>query len=716
MKKISKMMSHLFVFAFLAGTAGFAYSYAKPAFAPAKAATNLAATLDEYQSSDFEGEVEASTDSLSASITQSATTETSQSLTFSFESVNTTGYKTSLGNFVVQIDDPNFTGDVKNPAVEGYEEVDEATGLPLFHNGRIARIVGGSTSQKQKVYLPKTLTREASFVVEINTISSLCVVPSPAKGEKEIKNAWAFPSGKAKITDIYIPNTITEVENNAFTGVPASGVTIHYDANELPVGFDHSWTDAPDSALDISEGSYNSTLDRVLYPKVSATETLSYADNFILGCTQVDDSESVYSDPKYNVPLVVEYETVKTGGVRTKHFQELELINTVHRNFDVVGNYASSTYFRTLSYRLEVGEEIDDSSFIFHNVLKFNTAQEGPTNVVNVENHYYVHPRIKYSDKQKLSNLVSYIGSMNSTFCGYSMFTLKMSKNLSIVSEKHPEPHSIYLDVRAEAYETNLVGIKAGTVKIRYSLYNLYSAKYHFTYVGKDGSLKDVVVPISSVITYQTLEKDNDNLVSILLKNTDVASDFSAEKVKTFELQDITFQLDLLSTSSTGGSTVLGKSQISYKFAYISVIQLEDNKALDVFNWNLFLVIFMLSFAVVFAGLAFVLYRILKEKFKNDEFRRVNSKKYLKKAILGGLGSCVIVLAILFIIMRFAGFKNTIVVFNPTDPFVIGFTIAGAIILGYFIVLLVKAIKTETERRRIIKLKLDEDELDDGTN
>ena len=181
-------------------------------------------------------------------------------------------------------------------------------------------------------------------------------------------------------------------------------------------------------------------------------------------------------------------------------------------------------------------------------------------------------------------------------------------------------------------------------------------------------------------------------------------------------MQDITFQLDLLSTSSTGGSTVLGKSQINYKFAYISVVDQDYNKALAVFNWNLFLVIFMLSFAAVFAASAFVLYRILKEKFKNDEFRRVNSKKYLKKSILGGLGSSVIVLAILFIIMRFGGFKNTIVVFNPTDPFVIGFTIAGAIILGYFIVLLVKAIKTEAERRRIIKLKLDEDELDDGTN
>ena len=106
----------------------------------------------------------------------------------------------------------------------------------------------------------------------------------------------------------------------------------------------------------------------------------------------------------------------------------------------------------------------------------------------------------------------------------------------------------------------------------------------------------------------------------------------------------------------------------------------------------------------------------MKEKFKNDEFRRVNDKKFLKQAIIGGLGLGEVVLAILFLIMRTSGFKNTIVVFNPTDPFLIVTAIVGLIIVGYFIVYVIKLIKAEKERRKAIRLKLNEDVEDDGTN
>ena len=721
MKRISQMMSRLFVLGVLAGTAGFAFCLKAPATTPAKAASVSAPAAEEYTAADFAGEIEVEPDSLSASITASAVTDTSQSLTVKFESVTVTGFKTRFQNYFIQIDDEAFSGDPDNPVKEGFEDlvtIDEETKLPRFHEGKVTRIVGGSNKNARSVYIPETITREDSFICDIKTIASLCVVATPKSGEKEVKNAWARPSGQVKITDIYIPKTITTVENNAFTGVPAEGVTIHVDLDELPFGYDHSWTDAPESALDIRDGSFNSDNPIHVNPMTAGSpEKLTEGDNFFMGCQPTEGADSKYPEEKYNKPLVVEYETVKEDGTRTTHFQSLELINTVNANFDGVGNgIASSTYTRLLTYRLEKGESVDDSSFVFHNILKFYPEGEGPTDKINPDTLYYVAARINYSDKQKLSNLVSIKGSMNSTFAGYSMFTLKMSKNLSITSEQFPEPHSLYLDVKTEVYENNLVGIKAGTTKIRYSLYNLYNSSYHFVYKNKAGQLVDIVKPIKSVITYQILEQDKNNLVSVLLKNIDIAPDFSAERVKTFELQDINIQMDLLATSTTGSSSVLSKSAISYKFAYISVIDLDSNKNLSVFNWNVFLIIFVVAYLAVYAGLAYVLFRVLKEKFKNDEFRRVNNKRYTKKAILGGLGSAIVVLAAMFIYMRFAGFKNTIVVFNPTDPFVIGFAIIGAILFGYFIVLMVKAIKAEQERRRIIRLRLDEDEVDDGTN
>ena len=174
----------------------------------------------------------------------------------------------------------------------------------------------------------------------------------------------------------------------------------------------------------------------------------------------------------------------------------------------------------------------------------------------------------------------------------------------------------------------------------------------------------------------------------------------------------MTIQMDLFATSASGSTSVLGKSAISYKFAYITV---RDDAKANIFNYNIFLIIFFLAYMALFAVAAFALYKVLKEKYKNDEFRRINDKKYLKKALLYGAGSTLIVAAIVFIAMRVGGFANTIVVFNPTDPLLIIFSIVGLIIGGYFIVQAIKAVKAERERRRAIRLKLNEDVDDDGT-
>ena len=174
--------------------------------------------------------------------------------------------------------------------------------------------------------------------------------------------------------------------------------------------------------------------------------------------------------------------------------------------------------------------------------------------------------------------------------------------------------------------------------------------------------------------------------------------------------------MDLLATSDTGSVTILGKSSKSYKFAYITVVDnVASNAALGVFDWNIFLIVFFAAYIAIYAAAAFGLYKHMKEKYKNDEFRRVNDKKFLKSAILGGLGLGEVLAALLFLIMRTVGFKNTIVVFNPTDPILIGTAIAALIIIGYFIVHVIKRVKAEIERRKAIRLKLDEDVEDDGT-
>ena len=705
MNNFKKIVSHFLVLGILATAGGFSIASRSQTLRSANAESVQAPVRQkEYTAADFAGEVEADGEELGVSINQSNVTDTSQSLTFTFRSKTLVGFCTARRNYIVQIDDANFTGDVDNPASDDYEILDEETGLPIF-NGFVS-FVTGAAGANSDVYLPSTLTKEGGFIIKVTKVSANAVTADGAQYSG--KNKWD------KITNIYLPSTIETVEAGAFTGLGAitdKDIKIHVEASSLPAGYAADWTDARADQLDVSRNSYN----KKVYKEANTsgkvddlTDEKGRPINFVLGCQQ----NSKLVGEQYDRPLVIQYDkvTMENGVEKSREtiYEELPLTNTVGNPYDSCGPMSSLSYSRLLGYKLAKNETIDDNTIYFHNLMiadKYSTIDTSKT--------YYVKAAIGYGEKQHIENLLTYKASLNSKFMGYSMFGLSMDKNLSITSAKYPEPHSLYLDVKTEMYEQNKLRIESGQTKIRYNLYNLYNSSYHIQYIGGDGELKDIVVPIKTVVYNQELTQTKDNKVSILLKNSDIAPDFAPEKVKLFELQDITIQMDLLATSDSGSVSVLGKSSISYKFAYITVI---DAESTSVFNWDLFLILFFVGYVIVYAIAAYVVYRVMKEKFKNDEFRRVNDKKFLKTSILGGLGLGEVLAALLFIIMRTTFFKNTIVVFNPTDPLLIGFSIVGMIIVGYFIVYVIKLVKTEKERRKIIRLKLNEDVEDDGTN
>lgn len=697
MKNIRKTLSHLLLLGLTVGCGFFAFSQKLDGFTANYAEGEQQAESQKrvYTASDFAGEEEANSEELAASIVQSTTTDSSQSLNISFRSKTLVGFKTGRGNYIVTITDPNFTGEPSSPVPEGYDKYDEDSGLPILE-GVVSFVIGGG--QNKEVCLPSTLTQAETFVVKVTGIEANCVTPTGA--EYNGKNTWTDAQG-TRITGIYIPDTIEHVAKDAFTGVP-EGVTIAYEGDSLPAGvFEDGWTDA----ANITYGTYKTKA--LKKANVGGTvedmeDALGRPINFVLGCQKDDKNKG----DEYDRPLVIQYDKIKNGN-RETIYEALPLTNTVGNSYDSVGKISSLVYSRLLGYKLGEGESIDDDSIIFHNIMKASNDS-----VIDTSKTYWVKPVIGYNEKQDLSHLVTFKSTGSSTFAGFSMFTLSMDKNLSITSDKYPEPHSLYLDVKQDLYEQNKLQIQKGNTVIRYSLYNLYLSSYHFIYEGSNGELKDITVPISTVISYQTLEHNKGNKVSILLENKKVAPDFSAEKVRTFELVNITIQMDLFATSDSGSTSVLGKSAISYKFAYITV---RNDAKETVFNYNIFLIIFFAAYAALFAAGAFALYKVMKEKYKNDEFRRVDDKKYVKKALVYGAGSLLIVAAIVFIAMRVGGFANTIVVFNPTDPLLIIFSIVGMIVAGYFIVQAIKAIKVGRERRKAIRLKLNEDVDDDGT-
>ena len=118
---------------------------------------------------------------------------------------------------------------------------------------------------------------------------------------------------------------------------------------------------------------------------------------------------------------------------------------------------------------------------------------------------------------------------------------------------------------------------------------------------------------------------------------------------------------------------------------------------------------------VVYAVLAVILFFYKKNKYKNDEFRRMRPKAYVKSALIGFVGLALVLAAVNFVFLRFAIFYSTVPTFNPIDAFVIAFGIFGAIALGLFIKNAVVAFKLAKKRKQALKLHLDADTVDDGT-
>ena len=763
MKHNKKTVSRLLLLGLTACCGFFVFNHFDQKATPIYADGDTSAeTKKTYTAADFADEVEVDGEELEASLIQSTTTSTSQSLDFSFVSKTFVGFTSGKNDFIVNVFDPNYTGstdsskskpvadDYEGETIVVYEGTEDEQVMPLLE-GEIMFINSSNATYRKvtpsikEMYIPEIMVHNlGEFAVKITTICSHCLTAAGTEYNGDNgNNSWFNKDGTPKFSVLHIPETIERIAADAFIGVPAydannpkTDIHITYEGTAIPAGFEPGWTDMAEDRIVL--GTYcdldrdQETIDGYRQTGVGAKvedmqDEHGRPVSFALGCTKDSVQGIVENDPsaeggkkfvptsendRKDYPLVVQYDKItEVNGVEQREtvFEELPMTNTTGSPYDSVGLISSSTYGRSLSLKLKSNEKIDDKTIVFHNVLKF--ANRTSVNIDTAQ-RYFVKPAIVYQDKLDLSKLVTYKASKVSTFAGYSMFSLTMSKTLDIVSEKYPEKHSLYQDVKTDIYEQNKSRIESGVTVIRYSLYNLYLSKYRFIYEGSNGELKEAIVSFPTVISYQTLDKDIDNKVSFILENSKVAPDFSADKVRTFELLDISIQMDLFTTSDSGSQTVLGKSDIKYKFACITVF---ENEKSNVFNYNIFLVILFLAYLAVYATLAFVLYKVLKERFKNDEFRRINDKKYLKKAILFGAGSLVIVAAITFISMRAGGFANTIVAFNPTDPLLIIFAIAGLIIGGYFIVLAIKAVKAEQERRRAIRLKLNEDVDDDGT-
>ena len=115
------------------------------------------------------------------------------------------------------------------------------------------------------------------------------------------------------------------------------------------------------------------------------------------------------------------------------------------------------------------------------------------------------------------------------------------------------------------------------------------------------------------------------NTVNFLL------GDLKPDHIKSIDIKNLTFYIDIATIDYL--KTQPGTA-ISYAFGNIEV-DLTDSKTSNI---NTYLIISTVIFVVVFAGAAIGLYFYRRNKYKNDEFNRMNTKRYIKSSVTAFIG------------------------------------------------------------------------------
>lgn len=303
--------------------------------------------------------------------------------------------------------------------------------------------------------------------------------------------------------------------------------------------------------------------------------------------------------------------------------------------------------------------------------------------------------KVNFNKIMNVDDFISLQYTGLSTFAGFTAVDLKINKGRS----------DLYQELMPSSYRKYQSKIQSGEVYIRYRFDSL---KQSYFRIKLKGLSEMFTVKVATPIKQFEVNRSSGNY-SFMFKNEEVGNGFAPEKIERIDLLSTYISIDLAEKIGP-----VARTGVSTRFGVLPVIY--EGEQGSRFNGDSFVIVFTSIFVASYVALATALFFYWKVKFKNDEFRRLKPKAFIKSALIGLVSLTTIALAIVFLVFRTTLFNNAIVVYNPVDPFVIGFGIVSIIIIGYLVKFAVTQIKAMNTRRRAAKLKLDQDVDNDGTN
>jgi len=640
---------------------------------------------------------EISSDLLKAKITKSNTAPTSKFIQVTFSTPVPKGFGNSDKVFYSQITSDDYTGEIS----------DYKSGDNKQFDGQIIRVIN---KKIDTIYLAATMKLGTRFTITNKKITANVMY----NGGKEISYEG--------LNHIYIPKTYISIEADAFKGCTDVDFYFEWNSTDTTHTIDPAFSSVPSSKMHFLDSTTPAVFptDKEYKEKfdinTSIPETLDGSSDtpFILNYAGLQTKS--FNIP--NLPLVYSYTMV---GSNELIYDEVELQSKINI-YDGVGSKivdVDCTIELTINY--DLGEEVDTESLTFydiHEAVWTTNLDEVETNPKagmyipgTMDNKTFVEGT-KYKVKASVSTSCQSVDVSRVLKYNYgdlrkfsNYFTVSWNVDLVLPSYySENEFGKAYMEQYASYFES-------GQYVIRHGLTSLSNTIFNIQYKNSSGQMVHKEVPIKTDDSIIEIWKEKGNIITFLISNDSVGKDFNINAIRSVQIDRVTVTMDIYDTE---GNQKVKSTSLDVKLGSLDIMP-RHSRTPAYMNIDLIVILAFAIFIPLYCAVAAALFFYMKNKFKNDEFRRVKPKLFVKKAAIGLLGGCIIVGMIVFIIARFALLNNIIAVYNPLDIFVVFFSLVGIVVTGLFIKTFVAMIKAGKERREAIRLHMNEDEDDDGT-
>lgn len=419
----------------------------------------------------------------------------------------------------------------------------------------------------------------------------------------------------------------------------------------------------------------------------------------------VDESEESYilgyhgsKDEDMYYPLVAVYNLKDKSTNEIMEVAEELPLKSATDIFDGIGTEMGQTYI-TISFDFVFSddEEFCNDYLTIYNIFGYKTDENKKLTIDKDKNYKC---KIDLS-KTSSVDVEPYFSATLDGIYNYGPYTTFDVTYNNTTAE-------LYKEKKASTYKKNEEDITAGKSVIQSAITNVQTAYFRFEYY--DGTIEEISINDFSITSSQTIKQG-------VSKSRYLVKDLSLDNLKSFSLRGVSLTIQIYSVLEDNVTKVKPNTSLVARVGCVYFKNGESDNIDNVSKTNIILVIviatlvYLVAVALAIAG--FYLYE--KNKYKNDEFRRVNPKKFFKTATIAYLGGLDFLLAILYISFRANGFHNTYTTFNPLDNFIVVTCILLIFFIGYFVKYFISFFKDRKARKENEKLKLNDAVDNDGT-